>query len=150
AEWLAGRMLHSVRVSRDGARVLVVSGTPSGLAVEVAAVVRDPQGVPLRLGPQKVLGTPTGAVAAAGADGAWGDESTVAVLSSTDSRQDLRLYRIGGRQSESMGVVEGAVSLAAGRGDRTVHVLTADGTLFARAGASWTPVAEGVLDPAFP
>src|SRR5699024_10642436 len=50
AEGLAEAELTALRVSRDGARVAVVATIDEVPAVEVYAVIRDENGMPVRLG----------------------------------------------------------------------------------------------------
>ncbi|MDD9207358.1 LpqB family beta-propeller domain-containing protein, partial [Georgenia sp. 10Sc9-8] len=44
--WLAGREVRALRISRDGARAVVVSATGDAGQVDVAAVIRDSDGTP--------------------------------------------------------------------------------------------------------
>src|SRR5690606_16406565 len=52
ADWLADRAVRALRVARDGSRVAVISTSAEspGVSVDVAAVVRDADGAPQRLG----------------------------------------------------------------------------------------------------
>jgi hypothetical protein len=126
----------------------VVLWESAGTAVlDVAAVVRDPDGMPRSLAEPVRFGSRlTDAV-----DVAWVEESTVAVLGTTaaDPVPSVHLLPLGG-PTDRLPVVEGAVSLTAGRGDRSIVVATADGRLYERNGAGWRVRLSGVSDPALP
>jgi hypothetical protein len=152
AGWLDGRRVTSLRVSRDGTRVVVASTDADGRGhVDVAGVVRDGDGVPVRLDPQ---GQPLGAGLVRVEEAVWVDEVRVAVLAGPDGEQEGRVHvlRLGGPAPPALPVAPGAVSLASAKGERTVVVGTAAGELLVQAGAVWLPVegATGVRDPAFP
>lgn len=150
AEWLEGREVRSLRVARDGARIVVVSSGEEGVTVDVAAVLRDDIGRPQRIGaPHQV-----GAVLTEAREAVWVDESTLAVLGSVAgaSASAVQMVPVDGLTT-SRGAPGGGspvVHLAAGKGDRTLHVATEDGALWQWRAASWEQVATGVWHPAFP
>lgn len=148
-DWLAGRTLESVRVSHEGARVVVVSSMAGASYVDVAAVVRDESGVPQRLSESVTIG--------AGVQDAsqvvWVDESTVAVLAAGASEgvSTVNVVPLAGR-TEALSGGDAATTIAAGRGLRSIYVATATGDLLSRAstGATWSTIATGVRLPTFP
>jgi len=147
APWLQNGTVRAVRLSREAARVVVVwevAGTP---VLDVAAVVRDVDGTPRALAEPVRFGERlTDAV-----DVAWIDESTVAVLGTTEAEPvpSVHLLPLGG-PAWRLPVVDGAVSLTAGRGDRSIVVATEDGRLYERNGAGWRAWLGPVSDPALP
>jgi hypothetical protein len=145
--WLEGRTVRSLRVSRDGARIAVVSAGPDGVTVDVAGVVRDASGTPQRLAERLRVGTRLDTAT----EVAWVDESTLAVLgtSGTMTGPTVHLVPTGG-PTRALPAIEGAVSIAAGRGERAIYVATAAGVLHTLRGTSWVSVATGVSSPAFP
>lgn len=150
APWLKDRRVLSLRVSRGGARVLVVSLAEGQARLEVAGVLRNAEGRPVALGePRRLAPDLVEATSAA-----WVDESTVVVLGSR-AQDPVRPYlvTIGGLTS-AMSAVEGARSVAAGNGERMIYVVTSDGRVVVRSGGGWVEVTtEGdapLLDPAFP
>ncbi len=150
AEWLEGREVRSVRVSRDGARVAIVSAGDEGTTVDVAAVMRDELGRPQRVGVPHLVG----AVLVDAVQVAWVDESTLVVLGTMvgAAAPTVALVPVDGLTS-SRGVPGGgspAIAIASGKGDRTVFVATEDGGLWQWRAASWEKVAAGVRSPAFP
>ena len=153
ADWLDGRQVQSVQVSRDGARIAVVSTDSSGTAgqtrIDVAGIVRGATEIPVRLSDAVVAG----AAVVAASQVVWVDESTLAVLAQGQSSGVRTVHLVPlAAHSEALSGVEGAEWVASGRGRRAVYVVTADGELFNRAttGSTWTRVAEDVALPTFP
>ncbi len=147
ADWLAGREVRSLRVARDGARVLVLSLEGTAVVFEVAAVVRDAAGAPVSLGRPLRIGQRINRATTA----VWVDQQTVAALGRlNDGTDDTVVVAVVGGPTSSLPAVDGAAGLAAGKGDRLLFVSTGAGELFTRNGLGWTPVVRGVRDPTFP
>jgi hypothetical protein len=147
ADWLEGRTLRSLRLSRDGARIAVVSAGPDGVTVDVAGVVRDASGTPQRLTERMRVG----ARLQTATDVAWVDESTLAVLGTSGKMTGPAVHLVPtAGPTRPLPAVEGAVSLAAGRGERELYVTTDAGVLLTLRGTSWVEVATNVSSPAFP
>lgn len=153
ADWLDGRSVVSIQVSRDGARIAVVSSDGTGTAgqtrIDVAGIVRGDTDIPVRLSDALVAG----AAVVAASQVVWVDESTLAVLAQgqTSGVRTVHLVPLAAH-SEALSGVEGAEWIASGRGRRAVYVVTTDGELLNRAttGATWTRVAQDVRLPTFP
>lgn len=152
ADWLEGRSVRSARVSRDGARIAVVSTdlTGRGAVVEVAGVVRDANGVPQRLSSETVrVGTALEDVS----EVAWNDEGTLSVLGTSGSLSTptptMNLVPLGG-PTQVLPMVRGTVGIATGRGERELYLSIDDGALYVREGSSWVVAADDVRDPVFP
>ena len=147
ADWLQGRELRSMRVSRDGTRVAIVSVGPDMRAdVQVASVVRDPQtGQPQRLSEERLT---VGASLDDVTEVTWVDEITLAALGTSGVGDPPTVYRVPlGGPSEALPTPDGVTGLAAAK-DR-LYIL-AEGELLQRAGTGWTSVAAEVRDPVFP
>ncbi|MBK5248772.1 MAG: hypothetical protein JJE50_04965, partial [Actinomycetales bacterium] len=145
AQVLAHTQVKAVRVSRDGTRVAVIFVAEGVVEVQVAAIGRDADGVPVQLGaPLAIAETLLTASALA-----WVDEQTIAVLGVSGTANTVHLVTVGG-PSIALPSVADATSIASGRGDRELYVATTEGALYARSGNGWRRVAEGVADPAFP
>ncbi|UZN01886.1 LpqB family beta-propeller domain-containing protein [Cellulomonas sp. S1-8] len=137
ADWLVGRTVQAVRVSRDGTRAAIVSDGPDGATLDVAGVVRDDDGVPLTLGPGVRAGaplTPTTSVV-------WVDDVTLGVLAEGDAGRTPHRVPVSG-SSTPLPAVADAVALASGRGDRSLYVVTADGDLLRHEGGTWVAVPD--------
>ncbi|MFF2621495.1 LpqB family beta-propeller domain-containing protein [Oerskovia jenensis] len=149
ASWLAGRTVQSIRVAHDGARIAVVSSDGLSTRVDVAGIVRDEKDVPTGLSEPFRVGAPITSASQV----VWADETTLAVLGTddTEAAPTVHLVLVGG-ETTRLSPVAGATAISAGDGDRTVQVLTQDGTLFgrSRSGAVWEKRIEGVALPTFP
>lgn len=122
----------SLKVSRDGTRVLIATQGATGPALSVIGIVRDGSGVPVSLGT-----TPLPLAVGGGRllDVTWVDASTVATLSGDGTTDQVTLYRIGGTR-EIIGTVARGVQLAGGNGTDGIRVRDADGQL-------WRPNSSG-------
>lgn len=149
-DWLDGRTLDAIRVSRDGARIAVVSSLGGASRIDVAAIVRDGSDVPVRLSDEPLA---IGASVQAASQVVWVDESTVGVLAKGLSSGIATFHEVplSGRSAALSGV-EDTVWIAAGKGLRSVYVATSGGELLSRAatGNTWSPVVAGARFPAFP
>jgi hypothetical protein len=142
APWLAGAEVTDLRISRDGTRALLITHVDGETNVLVAGIVRDGDGVPLRLSEPNELRSPVAADSAA-----WVDETTVAVLDSDGS--EAAVLRLDG-SSDELGQLDGMAEISAGNGPDNIYVQTPD-RLYSRVGNSWAPQPPpAVLDPAFP
>jgi len=147
AEWLAGRTVRSLRVARDGTRIAVLSNGPDGLTLDVAAVMRDDKGRPQHLG--EALGV--GAALVDATRVVWVDDSTLGVLgrSGAATAAAYHLVPLAG-QTRALPTLDGAVTIAGGKGERALYAATSDGRLFWRSGQSWVVAATGARDPYLP
>lgn len=145
--WLAGRTVQGLAVAVDGARLVVTSTGQEGAAVDVAEIVRMEDGTPRQSGEPLPLAPALVDVGPA----TWVDEVTVGVLgrSGSQAAATVHLVEVGGRTS-ALPLVDDAVGIAAGRGERGLYVLGADGALSVRQGQGWSVVAEGIRGVTFP
>lgn len=150
AQWLEGRTVRSMRVARDGARIAIVSSGPSegDVTVDIAAVVRDDDGTPRLLGESSLE---IGAALIDATEVAWVDEVSVAVLgrSGTQNVPTAHLVTLGG-PTTALPLKDGAVAIAAGRGDRSLYLVDLEGVLYSLQSGSWVEEATDVHGPVFP
>ncbi|WP_082099515.1 GerMN domain-containing protein [Demequina maris] len=146
APWLLGRTVQQIVPSRDGARVLVVSRSGTQTVVEVAEVVRSKAGEPLSIGEPLQIGANIGSTV----DAIWVDDLSVALLGSSSGAETAPLWivSVGGRTTEDAAVSD-AVAISARHGDRSITLVSKDGTVRERAGTGWSAVASGVDDLAY-
>jgi lipoprotein LpqB-like beta-propeller protein/sporulation and spore germination protein len=147
ADWLEDRTVESIRVSHDGARIAVVSTGQNGVAVDLAAIVRDGSGRPVRLDtPLRV-----GAALVSASSVVWVDEQTLAVLGRVtgSTASTVGIVPIGG-PTRMLPVLDGVSSLSAGKGERSIYARTADGSVFSLQGLSWRKVVDGISVPVYP
>jgi hypothetical protein len=129
-----------VDVSRDGARVAVDSSRGGDRRVDVAGVVRDQGGAPVRLSGEAL---PVARSLDEVRDVAWADRGTLVLLARRGTGA-LRPYSASvGGTATALPYVPGVVSIAAGDGLRAVYVTTASGELLARSGSGWRPLGPG-------
>src|SRR5690606_8194402 len=97
------------------------------LVLDLASVVRTPNGVPQHLGEPVRVGENLSDVT----DLAWTEENTLAALgtSSLSPEPAVHLVHLGG-PTEVIPAVEGVASLTAGRGERSLVLATAGGQLY--------------------
>ncbi|MFI2753031.1 LpqB family beta-propeller domain-containing protein [Cellulomonas sp. P22] len=147
ADWLAGRTVREVRVARDGSRVAILSTGDDGPGLDVAGVVRGGVGVPQQLGEPLA----TGAMLTDATRVVWFDETTLAVVGKVAGATSagIHLVPVAG-PTRAAPSLEGIVSVAGGKADRSLYAATADGQLWSRSGQRWVSVATGVHDPSFP
>ena len=147
--WLEGRTVRSVQVSRDGARVALVTEGPTGVQVDLAGVVRSGAGAPVRLSdPITVGATLTDAKQVV-----WVDEDDLAVLGRTGSGTSPTVNIVPvADYARSLSSVSDVLSIASGRGESSLYAATSGLELFGRraTGATWLSVAKDVEAVAFP
>ena len=146
AEVLTGRV-DEVRVSRDGARAVVMTERDGVAQVQIVAVVRDRDGVPLRL----VAGPVLVGDLASGLGVVWTGATEIAVLASQEqgSAPSVRTALVTGPVAPVSTTAQ-AVSIAAGNGLGELYLATAEGRLLLRVSLRWEEIVAGVTDPAFP
>ncbi|WP_323512907.1 LpqB family beta-propeller domain-containing protein [Subtercola sp. RTI3] len=139
ASWDGATGITSLNVSRDGTRVLaftVADGVPRLL---VAAILRDKNGAPVRLGSPVTLATGAGTPV----DATWVDQSNVASLTVSPSGEHLVLQQIGG-SSAPLAVPDNAVSIVGGNDVSGLWLLTKDGELQQQRGSGWQTTAKNI------
>ncbi|KFF59572.1 hypothetical protein JF66_10415 [Cryobacterium sp. MLB-32] len=137
--WPEATSIQSLKVSRDGTRLLVVYTIGTEARMAVAGIIRK-DGVPVEIGAPLQLtfdiGTPI--------DAAWIDELTVASLSTlVGGAKQITVQGIGGVRTELESPTD-AVSLAGSNSLRDVRVLTAGGGLSVQRGVGWQKRLDGV------
>jgi hypothetical protein len=143
--WLAGRTVKEFRVSREGARALVISEQNGKTKVQVTGIIRAADGTP------RDLTAPMTLLTARDPDqGVWVDDATVAVLKSSPSETVIpELLSLTSAQPELLAPWPGLTALSAGNGPEEIYGQSAEG-IFQRLGNGWSPQLKGPIDPAFP
>ena len=147
--WLgAGDTVRALRVSRDGARVvLVVSRADGTVQVEMAGVRRDAAGRPVALSGSTL---PVAVGLSDAVDVAWVTADEVVVLGAT-GEEALRpvLAQVGGTTTP-LAPAPQAATVTSGFGPRNIVVGTRTGTILTRSGSQWVDAATQGVAPAFP
>ena len=152
--WLAGVSVSELRISRDGARALLVTNEGGSSHVLVAGVVRDAGGVP------RTLTTPLELAVSAGSGpgiaeappvnrAKWVSEDSVLVAQTAEQGQVVPVILNLGKDPEALAGLGGITGLSAGKGEQNIYAQTST-AMFKRMGNSWYEVGEGLRDPAFP
>ena len=160
ADWLTGRTVLALAVSRDGSRVGVVSSSPEGADVrmDVAGIVRDSTGAPTALAAPYRQADPLSRIT----DVVWIDDTTLAALGAVEAGEALRpwIVQLGqGIGLRRIGIADPATNLipvaAAARylvstsGPRGIVVVAQPGGVLVRVGGSWRAL-EGASEIAVP
>ena len=128
-----GADVVTLRVSRDGSRVLALLDDDGDARLTVAAVVRDAEGVPTALGPALELATATGVPV----DATWADQSSVAVLTRAGDEPQVTVSEVGGPATSRGRPPGDPESIVGGNGVGRLQVRTADGMVLEPRGSSW-------------
>ncbi len=135
----------ALRVSREGARVLLVTESSDGqVTAEVRGVVRGSGGRPSGLSTTgiRVLPAVTEAL-----DATWVTSTTVAVLGNGPGGTRIALSPVGGPVRE-IDAPPDAVTVASGQTEQRL-VVGGDGAVYQRLGTSWGPPSGPAWSPAY-
>lgn len=145
-DWLRGTTVQALSVSRDGARIAVLSQASGKQVLEVASIVRAADGTPLTIGEP----LPAGADLGPSKDLTWVDDLTIGVLGTANGGvpSDLWLVDVGGATT-ALKTVTDAVDITAREGERSLVVVNAAGQVYVRSGTVWSHVATGPAELAY-
>jgi hypothetical protein len=139
-QWLAGRTVLALDVSREGSRIAVVSADPLGrVRLDVAGIARAPDGAPQGVAVARATGRSLRDVS----DVSWADRTNLVVVARTSSGA-RRIYQleVGGLVT-ALPRVAGPVQVQAGDGLRDVYAVTARGRVLVRSGNGWRDLGPG-------
>lgn len=144
--WLRGTTVQALAVSRDGARIAVLSRSGGKQLLEVASIVRGADGAPLTIGEPLAVGADLGP----SIDLTWVDDLTLAALGdgSGEVPNGLWLVDVGGLTTAQKSVT-GAVGITAREQERSLIVVDNQNQVFARSGTVWSKVATGPSELAY-
>ncbi|SMY12379.1 LpqB family beta-propeller domain-containing protein [Brevibacterium jeotgali] len=150
-QWLANRSVESLRVSRDGTQLAVLSRNGSGAPrVDVIGINRTSEGIPTGVVPSAPLRVGAGFDRIV--DVSWAGSAQLAVLAAENPGDEPQPYLapVSG-PARSLGDVNGGTSITASTDARSIRVSTADGELFSFGADNWQKVVDLVVhDPAYP
>lgn len=142
APWLAGRTVDAVSVSKDGARVAILSRASQQPILEVAGIVRDATGTPISLGPPLAVAPSI----RPSIDVSWSEPRYAVVLGEVAG--DFTQGWVGGPTSDISSLPD-ATSFSVRFGERSLVAVTEDGELRIRSGNRWARQQQGITDVAF-
>lgn len=141
ASWLEGTVTD-LKISRDGARAMVITNDGEESQVMISGVIRNEQGVPTE------LTVPLQLQKTVPADrGAWIDETSVVVMKAS-ATEDVQAEILRPGASTVLAGLEGLTHISAGNGDQQIYGQT-DDAIFLQVGTTWSEQTEGVKDPSF-
>lgn len=147
APFLRGGTVDSIHVSREGARAIVVWHTDSATHMSAVAIIRDGDGDPTGFDESIELGAGVDQVL----DVAWIDDVTVAALATLPGGGSPGIYSVPiGGPITAITEVNGATSITAGSGERSLVLATENGQVLERSGGGWRLLLTDGSSPAFP
>jgi len=143
-DWLRGQTVKDAQLSRDGTRILILTGTGEGTKVLIAGVIRGADGTPRGLTTPLQLSDGKNVT-----QGAWVSDTQVLVAntSGTGAESPL-LLSLRSFQVQELSDVVGLRGISVGNGIQDIYVQTATG-LAQRVGNTWVQQGAGVKDPKF-
>ncbi|PPF82418.1 hypothetical protein C5B96_08955 [Subtercola sp. Z020] len=138
--WDGGTGIVSMDVSRDGTRVLALTVNDGMPRLVVAAVIRDANGAPERLGDPVTLASGPGTPL----DATWVDASNIASLTVTAGGDDRVIVQEIGGMSSPLAVPTNGATLAGSNDVTGLWLLTSAGELQQQRGSGWQTTAKSV------
>jgi hypothetical protein len=143
--WLAGWTVKEFRMSREGARALVISEQNGKTRVQITGVIRTADGTPRDLTAPMTLPTSRDPD-----QGVWVDDTMVAVMKGSAAESVTpELLSLASAQPQQLAPWPGLTALSAGNGPEEIFGQSAEG-VFQRLGNGWSPQLKGPQDPSFP
>lgn len=149
--WLANRTVDTLRVSRDGTQLAVLSETANGSTrIDVIGIVRGADGAPTGVSAAEPLRVGAGFDSII--DLSWAGSDSLVILASAAADGDAQPYLapISG-PADFLGDVSGGTSITATSDARSIRVSTAAGELYSYSADTWQKLVDLVVhDPAYP
>ncbi|MGL3804974.1 LpqB family beta-propeller domain-containing protein [Paeniglutamicibacter sp. R2-26] len=145
ADWLNDSRVSSIRISRDGARALIVSSKGGESTVSISGILRDSDGTP------RGFATPMNLYPSVPVTRAVWDSDSSIIVAASDPTESVEAERISlGGKPEKFQPLLGMVGLSAGPGERRpIYAETRD-KLYTRVGNSWHKMEESARDLSYP
>ncbi|GAB3545501.1 LpqB family beta-propeller domain-containing protein [Arthrobacter tumbae] len=143
APWLGNRTISEIRISRDGARALIVAQQSGQSQLLLSGVSRSEDGVPQTLSDPISL-NPTGAIDTA----KWVTETSVVVADTSSEDSVIATLIPFSAGADEFSPLEGLQHLSAGTGRTNVFAQMGN-SIFGVVGNSWTDQGVTARDPAF-
>ncbi|MBG6216592.1 hypothetical protein IWX75_001036 [Arthrobacter sp. CAN_A6] len=145
APWLADRIVRELRISRDGARALLVAERAGVTEVLLAGITRSAEFVPQSFNAPLTL-TVEGDIDTA----KWAGETTIVASGASAAATSVPVIHELSGSSELMNPLTGVVNISAGSNVDDAFYAQVGDLLLRRLGSAWTEDAQNVQDPAFP
>lgn len=142
--WLGDMKVRDLRISRDGARALLVVEQDGASRVLIAGVVRSSSGAPQTLTTPLELWTSEPVAAAV-----WVGETTVAALQRGQDESLTPVILDPAKDNQELAGWDGSFSISGGDGPDDLFLQTAE-AVYKKLGNGWIREIDGIRDPAFP
>ncbi|MBF4993682.1 GerMN domain-containing protein [Arthrobacter gandavensis] len=142
--WLGDMVVRDLRISRDGARALLVAEQNGASRVLVAGVVRSSNGAPQTLTTPLELWTAEPVTTAV-----WVGETKVAALQKGQDESLKPVILDPAEDNQELAGLDGSFSISGGDGPDDLFLQTA-GAVYKKLGNGWIREIDGIRDPAFP
>ncbi|MEH0111043.1 LpqB family beta-propeller domain-containing protein [Tersicoccus sp. MR15.9] len=143
APWLRGRTITNLRLSRDGARALIITVDDGKSSIWISGVRRAADGTPREL----TAGLPIRSTHQVNT-GVWIGDTEIVVMGASDKASVTPEVLSLDGQAQELAPVRGATSLSGGNGTQEIYLQYGQ-ELLVRVDMSWSNQATGVLDTAF-
>ncbi|MFJ2662080.1 LpqB family beta-propeller domain-containing protein [Arthrobacter koreensis] len=142
--WLGDMKVRDLRISRDGARALLVVEQDGASRVLIAGVVRSSSGAPQTLTTPLELWTSEPVATAV-----WVGETTVAALQRGQDESLTPVILDPAKDNQELAGWDGSFSISGGDGPDDLFLQTAE-AVYKKLGNGWIREIDGIRDPAFP
>lgn len=142
--WLGDMKVRDLRISRDGARALLVVEQDGASRVLIAGVVRSSSGAPQTLTTPLELRTSEPVATAV-----WVGETTVAALQRGQDESLTPVILDPAKDNQELAGWDGSFSISGGDGPDDLFLQTAE-AVYKKLGNGWIREIDGIRDPAFP
>lgn len=143
APWLGSRTISEIRISRDGARALIVAQQSGQSQLLLSGVSRNEDGVPQTLGEPISLNAP-GPINTA----KWVSETSVVVADTSTEEPVTAIVIPFAADPEELQPLDGLQHLSAGTGRSNIYAQSGN-SIFAVVGNTWGNQGVSASDPAF-
>lgn len=145
AGWLSGIDRKSFSISSEGGRIVVAAGAKGAAQVYVAAVERDAQGNPVR------LGTPIRPIRGVAAQSVtWLDNIRIGVLGENFETYAQPLAIMIGGSSQSLSPIRNGAQIVGSGQAATVFILDGDKNMYQFRGSNWALIQTSVYSLHYP
>lgn len=145
--WLGGLTVRDIAVSREGARMVILTEQSGDVQMNAVSIARDATGTPIEIGDPVRFGQSLVEVT----DVSWVSEVRLAAIARNPGSSTSSIHIVGlGTSSVSLAAVDGLVSLSSGRGIDSIVIENSQHTLFSYDGAGWRLVSDSLTSPAYP
>lgn len=143
APWLGNRTISEIRISRDGARALIVAQQSGQSQLLLSGISRSEEGLPQTLSEPMALNAPSAINAAK-----WVSETSVVVANTSANDPVIATLIPFAGESSQFQPLDGLEHLSAGNGPTNVYAQSGN-SIFGVVGSAWGDQGVTARDPSF-